>query len=635
MPLLRFTSHLLLMSFFVIIPTFTSAQRQMERLDRGVVAIHEGAGRVSVSWRMLGTDPEGVAFNLYRVTGDDEPVRVNDQPIARVTHFVETNVEVDATVAYFVRPILDGEEQAPSPRFTLDPTKPFLSIPLQTPEGYTPNDGSVGDLDGDGAYEIVVHQTKNPKDNSHDGVTGTPILQGYELDGALLWEIDLGRNMRDGAHYTPFLVYDFDGDGRAEIVCRTADGATDGQGRVIGDPDADYRNNKGRVLAGPEFLTVFDGPTGAARDTVDSIPRRHPETHSPSNEQIERVWGDDYGNRMNRFLAAPAYLDGERPSIVMCRGYYTRGVLAAWDFREGKLSHRWTFDSDDGSPGHRAYRGQGNHNLSVHDVDGDGRDEIIYGSATIDDNGAGLYSTGLGHGDALHVSDLDPQRPGLEVFMPHEDMNSSDGRGTTFRDAATGELLWSTPGRGDVGRGMAADIDPRHPGYELWASNNGNLYNAQGKVIGRRPRSMNFGIWWDGDLLRELLDHRGARGAWHGVVSKWNWNDQEQEVLWEDPETRSNNGTKGNPVLSGDILGDWREEMIWRSADNQSLRLYVSTHETEHRFRTLAHDPAYRLSIAWQNVGYNQPPHPGFYLGHDITEAPRPDIVTPEKSEAR
>ncbi|HMP06014.1 MAG TPA: hypothetical protein PJ982_06670, partial [Lacipirellulaceae bacterium] len=187
----------------------------------------------------------------------------------------------------------------------------------------------------------------------------------------LLWRINLGRNIREGAHYTQFMVYDLDGDGRAEVTCKTADGTVDGRGRVIGDPEADYVDARGRILQGPEFLTVFDGRTGAALDTVDYIPPRGDVA----------AWGDRNGNRADRFLACIAYLDGQRPSLVMCRGYYTRSVLAAWNFRDGRLSHLWTFDSDDGTPGNDAYRGQGNHGISVADVDGDGRDEIIYGSA--------------------------------------------------------------------------------------------------------------------------------------------------------------------------------------------------------------------------------------------------------------
>ena len=264
--------------------------------------------------------------------------------------------------------------------------QPYLSVPLQTPENCRPGDASVGDLDGDGEYEIVLKQEMRPRDNSHRGRTGQTKLEAYDLHGRFLWRIDLGINIREGAHYIPFMVYDLDGDGFAEIACKTADGTIDGQGTVIGDPQADYRNADGRILDGPEWLTIFDGKTGAALKTIDYVPPRG----------NVRSWGDNTGNRVDRFLACIAYLDGQRPSLVMCRGYYTRTVLAAFNWRHGNLTPVWTFDSDDGTDGNRAYRGQGNHNLSVGDVDGDGKDEIIYGACAIDDDGTGLYATGMG-----------------------------------------------------------------------------------------------------------------------------------------------------------------------------------------------------------------------------------------------
>lgn len=604
-----------------------AAQRQMEALGRGVVAIHRGGGQVFVSWRLLGTDPESIAFNVYRSTGGGAPVRLNDRPITGATNFVDEGVDVSQPVAYFVRPVLDGRELEPSARYTLDPTRPYIAVPLQTPEGYTPNDGSVGDLDGDGEYEIVLHQVGVGRDNAHNGFTTEPILEAYELDGTLLWRINLGKNIREGAHYTQFMVYDLDGDGRAEVAVKTADGTVDGTGKVIGDPAADYRNEHGHILAGPEYLTIFDGLTGAALATAPYVPPRHPTKLNPTPEELAAIWGDGRGNRSERYLAAIAYLDGERPSLIMSRGYYTRAVIAAWNYRDGKLTHLWTFDSDDGTPGNEAYRGQGNHNLSVGDVDGDGRDEIMFGAAAIDDDGKGLYSTGLGHGDAMHFSDLDPDRPGLEVFNIQERF---DDAGANFRDARTGEVLWKKPsvragpdGEGP-GRGNAFNVDPRHRGAESWVAGGGitGMWNAKGELISeRQPASVNFGVWWDGDLLRELLDRN--------VIYKWNWEKEELDTLLVAEGAMWNNGTKATPVLSADILGDWREEVIWRSADNRELRIYTTTIPTEHRLYTLMHDPIYRLGVAWQNVAYNQPPHTGFYIGDDMAPPPRPAIVTP------
>jgi rhamnogalacturonan endolyase len=625
------------------------AQRQMEKLGRGVIAVRQPDNKVFVGWRLLGTDPDEVGFNLYRVTtggAGGRPVKLNSKPLTGATNFVDERADLTKSNAYFVRFLIGRREGTASAEFVLaaaSAARQYLSVPLQTPSGYAPNDASVGDLDGDGEYEIVIHQTGRGRDNSQAGLTDPPILQAYKLDGTLLWTINLGRNIREGAHYTQFMVYDLDGDGRAEIACKTADGTVDGKGKVIGDANADWRkpegafltsrdqagaerrqNVSGYILSGPEYLTVFDGLTGAALATTEYIPRRHPTLSDPTADQLKEIWGDGYGNRVDRFLAAVAYLDGKTPSLIMCRGYYTRSVLAAWNWRGGKFTHLWTFDSNDGMPGNKAYAGQGNHNLSVGDVDHDGKDEIVYGACVIDDNGKGLYSTGLGHGDAMHLSDLDPTRPGLEVFDIQERF---DDAGAHLRDARTGEILWKKPsikagsdGEGP-GRGLAIDIDPRYPGHECWVrgADISGLFSAKGeKISNLTPRSCNFGVWWDGDVLRELLDRN--------AISKWNWMDGNETVLLTAEGCASNNGTKATPALSADLFGDWREEVIWRTTDNKELRIYTTTIPTPHRFYTLMHDPQYRLSIAWQNVAYNQPPHTGFYLGEGMAKPPRPKI---------
>jgi rhamnogalacturonan endolyase len=504
--------------------------------------------------------------------------------------------------------------------------QPYLSIPLQTPKGYAPNDGSVGDLDGDGQYEIVLHQAGRGRDNSQAGETDPPIIQAYRLDGTLLWSINLGKNIREGAHYTQFMVYDLDGDGRAEVAMKTADGTVDGKGNVIGDSTRNYRNERGYILSGPEYLTVFDGLTGKALSTTDFIPPRHGKLE-PTTDELKQMWGDGYGNRMDRFLAAIAYLDGKTPSLIMSRGYYTRTVIAAWNFRDGKLQKQWIFDSDDPAhPENKPYRGQGNHNLSVVDVDGDGKDEIVFGAMVIDDNGKGLYSTGLGHGDAQHVSDLDPARPGLEVFGIQERF---DDAGSHMFDAKTGEILWKKAsvkagedGEGP-GRGLALDIDPRYPGYECWSAGAGitGLYDCKGNRIADNTPACNMGIWWDGDLLTEVLNGTS--------IDKWDYQNAKAVRMFDAARYNCvrNNGTKSNPVLSADIWGDWREELICRTADNNELRIFTTSIPTDYKFYTLMHDPQYRLSIAWQNVAYNQPPHTGFYFGEGMKDPPKPKIV--------
>lgn len=615
-----------LLIFFSITTPDANAQRMMESLDRGVVAVRNKEGKVFISWRLLGTEQKDLTFNLYK-TVNRKTEKLNKNPITGATHFIDSKTDTTQNIAYFIKSVVKGKETASSKVFKLKASNvPYLSIPLQTPSGYNVNDGSLGDLDGDGEYEIIVHQAGRSKDNSQAGQTDPPIFQAYKMDGTLLWTINLGKNIREGAHYTQFMVYDLDSDGRAEIAMKTADGTIDGKGNVIGDSMKDWRNDKGYILAGPEYLTVFDGLSGVALSTTDFIPPRHVKLN-PGTEELKEIWGDGYGNRMDRFLGAIAYLDGKTPSLIMSRGYYTRSVIAAWNFKNGKLEKQWVFDSDDPSnPSNRAYRGQGNHNLSVADVDNDGKDEIVFGAMTIDDNGKGLYSTGLGHGDALHVSDLDPSNPGLEVFDIQERF---DDAGANFRDAATGKVLWKIAsvkagedGEGP-GRGLALDVDPRYPGYECWVTGAGitGMYDARGNKIAETTPSVNMGIYWDGDVLSEVLN---------GVnIDKWNYKESITERLFSggDYNCVSNNGTKSNPVLSADIFGDWREELICRTKDNSELRIFTTTIPTNKKFYTLMHDPHYRLSIAWQNVAYNQPPHTGFFMGEGMPDPPKPRII--------
>jgi rhamnogalacturonan endolyase len=411
------------------------------------------------------------------------------------------------------------------------------------------------------------------------------------------------------------MVYDLDGDGKAEIAMKTADGTTDGKGKIIGDSSKDWRNKDGKILDGPEYFTIFSGVTGAAMATTDYVPARGD----------IGAWGgrggnggnDKSGNRVDRFLACVAYLDGVHPSVIMCRGYYGRSVLAAWDYRNGKLTARWVFDTKDGE---NPYSGMGYHSVSVADVDGDGKDEIVYGSMCVDDDGKGLYTTGLRHGDALHVSDLDPARPGMEVYGIHEIEEKTIGPGTALFDAKTGQVLWTSDRDKDVGRGVAADIDPRYPGAEMWGGAEG-LKIVKGEKIAESPRSVNFIVQWDGDPLYELLNGT--------LIEKWDYQNSKADKIFnaQDYGCVANNGSKANPVLSADILGDWREEVIYRTSDNKELRIFSTAVPTSFRFYTLMHDSQYRLSIAWQNVGYNQPPHTSFFFGDGMKPPPKPNIV--------
>jgi len=601
--------------------------RQMEALDRGIVALRKGAGEVFISWRLLGTDAEKTGFNLYRGTQ-----KLNRKPLI-LTSFVDKTTD---NGRYTVKAILKGKEEIATSSCEVWQQK-FLRIPLNRPVGgimekevvstrpdqpnrspgnsadtnrinrppqdrrqytYAPGDASVADLDGDGQYEIVLKwDPSNARDNAQDGYTADVIIDAYELDGRQLWRIDLGKNIRAGAHYTQLMVYDLDGDGKAEVACKTADGTVDGKGKVIGDANANYVNEKGKIVSGPEFLTVFNGLTGEAMKTVDYIPGR--------GDQC--AWGNNEcnGNRVDRFLACIAYLDGIHPSLVMCRGYYGRLTICAWDWQKSELKQRWFFDSDKGHP---EYMGQGNHNLSVADIDNDGKDEIVYGSSAYDDNGEPMYTTGMGHGDAMHLSDLDPDIPGLEVWAVKE----TGGRGGGLQSAATGKILFTVPGPGDTGRGLAADIYPNHRGFEMWSSTSKGIYTAKGEKITDAMPSVNFRIYWDGDLQDELLDK--------SFIDDWDYiNHKPVRLLDASLDGGSSiNGTKATPVISADILGDWREEVIFRGSDNASLLLYSTTIPTDYRLVTLMHDPVYRLGVAWQNVVYNQPPHLGYYIGDGL-----------------
>lgn len=608
--LLFFSRSFLLLLVTVVIVSQSVAQRKMEYLDRGLIGVKTSDTSVFLSWRLLGTDEYNTAFNIYRQYENQQREKLNSSPLTETegTNFLDNDIKPSLSITYFLTTI-KGKHKHDVGEFKISKyqdVQSFLKIPLRTPRGYTPGDVSVGDLDGDGSYELVVHQTGISRDNAHNGLTSEPLLQAYKLDGSFLWEINLGKNIREGPHYTQFMVYDLDGDGRAEIVCKTADGTKDGVGKYVGNPTADWRDTVsssrffGRILHGPEYLTVFDGVTGAAVHTVDYLPER--------GDLIS--WGDRNANRADRYLACVAYLDGISPSVIMTRGYYERTALAAWDYKNKKLVKRWVFDTQIRN---HPFSGQGNHNLAVADVDQDGRDEIIFGAMVVDDDGKGLYSTRLGHGDALHVSDLDPNRLGLEIFGVHELKGGNQGFGATLLDAKTGKLLFKGAIDQDVGRGVAANIDPNYKGAYMWWNGSQNAYNTNGESVGPSPRSINFLIWWDGDLSRELLNGN--------YIEKYN-----QGRIFTAEGANSINGSKSTPNLSADLLGDWREELILRSLDNQYLHIYTTTIPTKHRLYTLMHDAHYRLSIAWQNVGYNQPPHTGYYLGTDMDVPQKPNI---------
>ena len=649
---------ILLLALFAVVGASAFSQEpntpvsQMEQLDRGLVAIPGSSGKCFVSWRLLGTDDENTTFEVLK---NGNPIKSN---IYQTTSFMAAAGKDDV---FQVATYQNGQKVDVTPE-----VKPwaqgYLRIPLNRPEKldgkeYYPNDCSVGDVDGDGQYEIFLKwDPENSKDNANTGYSNPVIIDCYKLDGTQLWRVNLGINIRAGAHYTQFMVYDFDGDGKAEMICKTAPGSSDGEGKFVTEAatideiknasnTVDYRNTGtvskglGHVLAGPEYLTVFNGMTGAAMHTIHYNPSRAGEMNKTSAYPAKSFWNDDYGNRADRFLACVAYLDGpdQNPSAVMCRGYYTKAYIWAVDWDGTELKTKWlhasvsktqvdhydsnftkttqTYSSNTGkTPYSYTAWGNGNHNISVADVDGDGCDEVCYGSATIDNDGKLLYAVGFGHGDAMHLADLDPDHPGYEIMDVHEEAyenkDAGIGYGYDIHDARTGEVLSSGQRDRDTGRGLAADWDAEYRGCEFTFATQTSTYNCKGRSIYDTNPGMNFRIFWDGDAQEELLNDI--------TISKWDKGNISTLSLAASRATGSPascNGTKATPCLQADIFGDWREEVIlWNSTDASSINVYSSTYTTNYRVPTLMHDHVYRLGVAWQNVAYNQPPHLGYYL---------------------
>ena len=617
-----------LLSAGLAVPSF-AAPRQMENLTRGLIASNVGSGML-VSWRLLGTDDPTTEFNLYR---DGTKIA----SIAKTAGTSYLDKDGKATSKYEVAAIVDGKEQAKAPlSLVLDKTVsnsgksfPYRTLKLEVPAAqtmpdgerctYTPNDMSAADLDGDGEYELILKwDPSNAHDNSQTGYTGTVFIDAYKLDGTRLWRIDLGKNIRAGAHYTQFQVFDYDGDGKAEMIVKTADGTIDGTGKAVGDKSKDYRDGSGLVLKGPEYLTVFRGVDGAAITTIEYTPSRDINQHV-KGKNGKGYWGDNYGNRCERYIAATAYLDGVHPSAVFIRGYYSSSYVVAYDFDGKTLKQRWFHKSED--PGKGLYE-QGNHNIAVGDIDGDGYDEIVFGGATLNHDGTLRFSTQLGHGDAGHLGDLDPDHPGMEFWDVHE---HTDAQYTEEMRGADGKVYWGTPQPNpgvDNGRGMAADIDSEYRGYEVWSAKGGGMKTASGKKIGSPAVSQNFRIYFDGDVYDELLD-----GTY---VTKFDSKAKKANVYFDGGAALGAagcNGTKNTPSLVADLFGDWREELVVRSEKDPTTMYIISTPvASEHRVYTLMHDATYRVAIAWQNTAYNQPPHIGYYLPDAVKNLTAPDI---------
>jgi rhamnogalacturonan endolyase len=593
-----------------------SAGRYMEKLSRGLVAVKSGTGYF-LSWRLFGTEAgSDIAFNVYRGT-----TKLNASPITNATSYQDT---AGGTTDYSVRAVVGGQEQTASAVEHVM-AQNYISIPLKNSSGYKAADASCGDLDGDGQYEIVVKEEMSPKDNAYAGTSGSTKLAAYTLAGVQMWKIEVGINIREGAHYTQFMVYDLDGDGIAEVAIKTAPGTKDGTGSYLkmgpaagADNSVNLVNADGKILTGPEWYTIFNGKTGAELVTVEYKPLRGAPgvwgAVAGIADANDMGWGDDTnGNFVDRFLASVAYIDGERPSVVPCRGYYWRTACWALDWRGGKLTERWLFDTITGGVGKdgkkyqssQGYQSQGAHSIRQGDVDSDGFDEIVMGQSVIDHDGVGLFSTSLRHGDAMHFGAFDPVRGGLQVFMAHEQVVSNGGIGASLYDAATGKVYWTDKSSSDNGRGCAAPLTANVKGWQFW-SGAGGLWDVNHTNVGSKPGSTNFAIWWGGDVLRVAQDGASFSGLSASGCS-------------------GNNGSKNTPGLNADLFGDWREETVLTCGNE--LRVYTTTVPNNNRLYTLMHDSIYRLSVATENVAYNQPPEPGIYIGYGMTiPQPKPNI---------
>ena len=591
----------------------------MEYLDRGIYAVRSGSG-MFVSWRWNADDADSAEFRLYR----DDTLVYTSQAGTGATCYQDNGGSTNSV--YRVDTVVSGKVVNSETCKFLSGTN-YFDIPLDVPQGgvikgeaysYSPNDTVVGDVDGDGQYELFVKwDPSNSKDNSQvtdankgiQGITGNVYIDCYTLTGQKLWRIDMGRNIRAGQHYTQMCVADFDCDGKAELITKTCDGTIDGTGRVIGDGSKVYVTDAGTILTGPEYMTLFEGATGKALDTIDfPVPRG-----DATSANAKNTWRDNYGNRCERYNSAIAYLDGVHPSAIYGRGYYTRLTLSAVDVVNGKLSKRWIFDTgfDPSAPGY----GCGNHNVMVADSDNDGRQEIFMGACAIDDNGKLLWSTGQMHGDAMHLGDLDPDRAGLELWICHEDKPY----GVSLVDAKNGQIIFHKDADKDTGRCCGDNIFAGNRGAELWGSRPANtVMNTKGNAIGSTQPSQNFLIYWDGDLERELLDGN--------TITKMTALNSIKTLLTAEG-CSSNNSTKAVPCCTADLFGDWREELILRTNDNSRLRIWCTTAQTDVRLTTLMHDMQYRMQDCCQQSAYNQPPHVSYYLGSEAPLPERPNVV--------
>lgn len=549
--------------------------RVAEKLDRGLVALPAPDG-IYLSWRLLREDPADIAFHVYRAEGGADPDRLTDNPVSLTTDFTHKGASLAPGARYYVRGLTGGQEGAPSPDAIAGASADgaaFLRIGLDGTNTF--QKAGVVDLDGDGRYDFVL---KTPNANIDPWIKyWKPSPETYKIearrgDGALLWRNDLGWGIERGIWYSPYIAGDLDGDGRAEVAAKIGEG--------------DPRDPDGRVTKGAEWLVVWDGLTGKER-------ARAPWPDRSGFGEDDRAY-----NLASRNQLAIAHLDGRTPCLIALRGTYSTMKAEAYEFDGKGLRPLWKYTDAEGGP---AYRGQGAHFTHAADIDGDGRDEVILGSAVIDDNGTPLWSTWLGHPDHCYVGDIDPTRPGMEIYYGIE--TRQPRHGMCLVDAPSGKILWSwdKPTKHIHSYGLCSDIDPAHPGSECYGADSADhkptgdrwLWSAQGKILSREI-DLGFGVrtaYWDADPQREIL--RGDRVLDHGGEAH-------------------PGKAPGSWVLTADICGDWREEII--ASLPGEMRIYSTTIPARDRRVTLMQDPIYRADVTMCTMGYTQVPMTSYDL---------------------
>ena len=618
-----------------------------------------GIASALISWRLLKTDPSNVAFDIYKSVDGEMEVKLNEEPISNTTSWVDADIDVSKTNVYRVT-LANQAETLCDYTFTSEMAEKFyheIRLNMNVPDAsitYYPDDIQLGDLDGDGELEIVVK--REPYDGANQGGwnNGSTLLEAYKMDGTFLWQIDLGINIRSGSHYTSYILYDFDGDGLCEIAFRSSEGTKFGDGKGITDAYGnvnDYRIRQtdavgwysgasinticGLIMEGPEYISICRGYDGREITRVDNIPRGGSGSKASRAKYWSEYWGDDYGNRMDRFFIGVAYLDGipdeatgvrtSNPSLIISRGIYHNWQVWALDLKGNKLETRWKFDTAEHSS---KWLSMCSHSFRVADLDDDGKDEILYGSAAIDDDGSELWCTGNGHGDCLCVGKFIKDRSGLQIVASFEEPGNYNGQGHGYGcqviDARDGGLI-TGHGAGsttDVGRCIVADIDPDSPNFEYWSSLQEGVFSCSGSglVSSTYPTGIgggvlyNVAIYWSGQPTREMLD-RACVVSYKENPDVNKTNKTRLVYFGTYGSNDGNHSTKYNPCYYGDFLGDYREEVIMGSSDMKSIYIFSTNHPTEFRLPHLMTDHNYDMSQAMQNMGYNQGTNLGYYVG--------------------